>query len=240
MKEVVLLTGASSEIAQAVFQRMKSNYDFVLMARDEARLRSIYGCSGEIPQIIVDLAEPENVEQVLDVYLAEQERKVNHLIYCAATLKIDSIKRINYLVQKEIFDVNLFSAIQIIRSLLKKNNAKSLRSIVLVSALHSIRGAVGNSVYAASKGAMDSLVKSLALELSPHVRINSVLPGAIPTKMVRESFSRAGSLDILDESYPLGLGETQDVAGFINYLISGEAKWLTGQNYVIDGGKSCQ
>ena len=100
-------------------------------------------------------------------------------------------------------------------------------------------GRVGVSAYAASKGAIVSAVKKMALELAKRsVRINAVSPGTVLTPLMQSYLSQISEDDRQKrvEGFPLGLGEPTDVANACIYLLSDAARWVTGQNIVVDGG----
>ena len=96
-------------------------------------------------------------------------------------------------------------------------------------------GEKGNTLYVASKSALDGLVRSLSVELAPSVRINSILPGGINTKMTSTALPEDF---VLLKNYPLGEGKSLDVVNYIEFLLSEKSRWVTGQNVVVDGGKS--
>ena len=85
-------------------------------------------------------------------------------------------------------------------------------NIILISSLSSMFGEKGNSLYVSSKSSLDGLVRSLSLELAPLVRINSVLPGGINTKMTSTALPKDSELF---KNYPLGEGRSLDVVFFI-------------------------
>ncbi|MGB0065618.1 MAG: SDR family oxidoreductase, partial [Terracidiphilus sp.] len=125
------------------------------------------------------------------------------------------------------FEINYFSAAAILRILCKKAiNHGALRSIVFVSNIASRFGMRGFGICAATMGALDSLARSLAVEFAPAVRVNSVLAG----NYLCPAEEQAG--------YLLGPGEPQDIAGICEYLLSDDTRWITGQQFVVDGGKT--
>ena len=75
---------------------------------------------------------------------------------------------------------------------------------------------------------------SLAVELAPAIRVNAILPGIIETQMTREYFTDANFVAF----YPLGFGRPEDVADAVEFLSSDRARWITGQEIVVDGGRS--
>jgi NAD(P)-dependent dehydrogenase (short-subunit alcohol dehydrogenase family) len=113
-----------------------------------------------------------------------------------------------------------------------------LRNIVFVSSTASKFGAKGFSLYCASKGALDSLMRALAVELAPGIRVNSVLPGGVRTEMTESMFNDPQLADRLSVNYPLGLGQPSDIALAIEFLLSDKARWITGQQLVVDGGRT--
>jgi NAD(P)-dependent dehydrogenase (short-subunit alcohol dehydrogenase family) len=112
---------------------------------------------------------------------------------------------------------------------------RGLSAVVNVSSVAGVQPAPGISFYGATKAAVISLTESLAVELAPRVRVNAVAPAIIKTKFAEMLYSH-------DESgvaghYPMRrLGEPQDVAGAVSFLLSDDAAWVTGQTIVIDGG----
>lgn len=168
--------------------------------------------------------------------LKRHDAVVNEYVHFAGLTKLLPLKSFSIQNIDLIFNVNFFSILEIMKALLKKSNAKALKNVILISAMVSERGNVGNSVYAASKGAINSLVYTLARELAPEVRINALLPGAIETPMTKN----------LDPEYvaemfrdtPLGWGQPQAVIDYVEFLLSEKSKWITGQTLFVDGGRS--
>ena len=127
-----------------------------------------------------------------------------------------------------IFNVNILSVLELIRPLVKKENKGSLKHILFISSLASIRGEKGNAVYAASKGALNALAITLAKELAPKVRVNSISPGTVETPMTQTFLaSEAGAAHLA--TYPLGVGHPEDITSLACFLLSEEARWITGQ-----------
>jgi NAD(P)-dependent dehydrogenase (short-subunit alcohol dehydrogenase family) len=116
-------------------------------------------------------------------------------------------------------------------------------SIVGLSSVSGSVGVQGLSLYGASKGAMDSAVRSLAIELhSKGFRVNSVVPSNIRTPMydAMQQINDADSVKKILAKQPLGLGEPGDVAHAVAFLLSDAARFITGTNLVVDGGYLAQ
>lgn len=142
---------------------------------------------------------------------------------------------------ERIFGVNTFSHINLVQQLLEQKKLNKGASIVFTSSMSGVFcGAVGGSLYGATKSALAGYAKALAIELAPRgIRVNTVHPGMINTPLIH---STALSQDVLDEdkkNYLLGrYGEPEEVACSIVYLLSDATKWMTGTQLLIDGGFS--
>ena len=237
-----LITGASSGIGRAIALRLACERNVILHGRDAGRLEATGAQCPEASKRLVwrfDLADPAGVESSLIGLLKANEAVVDTFIHSAGMLTLLPLRSMTSAQMSELMNVNFLSAAQIVGALVKKaNNDKQLRNVVFVSSTASKYGAKAFSIYSASKGALDSMMRSLAVELAPQVRVNSVLPGGIGTRMTDRMLSEAELRERMERDYPLGLGRAEDVAGFVRFLVSDEARWITGQQFVIDGGRT--
>lgn len=237
MKEYLLLTGASSGIGRTCAIKLSENYNLILCARRKEELertRQMCSCPENHLILSLDLSEVADIEDVLKTFLAEHEIVVSRFLHCAGILQLLPAKSFDWEICQKIFNTNLFSAMAVVKVLLKKCNLKALKNIVFISALLSKKGTKGNSFYAASKGGVDSYMRCLAKELAPHIRVNSILPGAIKTA-ITETMTEE-QLEELEKIYPMGFGKTEDIAEMADFLFSDKAKWITGQQISVDGG----
>ena len=81
-------------------------------------------------------------------------------------------------------------------------------------------------------------MRSLAVELAPRVRVNSVLPGGVRTAMTEHMYQDENLIERMAADYPLGLGEVKDIYMAVKFLLSDEARWVTGQQFTVDGGRT--
>lgn len=234
--KTILITGASSGIGRATaIECSKLGAKVVITARNEVRLKeTLDALEGKGHQMICfDL----NDTGKLDEFVA-QLPALQGLVSNAGTNKISPITFIKEDDLKEVYQVNTFSPILLLRMLLKKKKLEKDSSVVFTSSLSGI-GTVGtgNGVYASSKGALSMFVKVAALELAgKKIRVNAVCPGMIQTPMIQEGAVSEQLIKGLAD-YPIGrYGEPNDVAYAIIYLLSGASSWVTGTNMVIDGG----
>ena len=238
--EYVLITGSTSDIGSAICHLISKHSNILIHARDRSKaleLQKKIISKYDIKIWIHDFHNTTGIESSLGEFLESESILISSLIHCSATLKILPIKNFRIDYYEEIFKVNFFSSIEILKVILKKSNLQSMKSVLYISALYSKFGSKGNSIYAASKGAIDSFIKSLAIEVAP-VRVNSILPGAIETQMTKHFFEDPKFVNNFNSRYLLGRGFPEDVAELVDFLISEKAKWITGQSILIDGGAS--
>ena len=112
-----------------------------------------------------------------------------------------------------------------------------------LSSVAGTTGQPGVSAYAASKGAVIALTRSLAVELAPErIRVNCVVPGMVPTPMsdgLLAKLSETQRKDV-ERQHLLGLGSVADVAGPVLFLLTDGARWMTGSVLTVDGGLTAQ
>ena len=238
----VLITGATSELGSSISKILSINHRLILHGSKPDKLNSIITECFEPTKHLIWQFDFNNVDKIfyeLKSFLNRENISIGKLIHCAGVTKILPIKNFELKYSNEIFNINFFSAVEIIRALVKKNvNNCALSDIIFISSLWSKFGDKGNSIYASSKGALDSFVKTLAVELGPTTKVNSILPGAIRTPMAELAFNNPEIMEKVQRDYILGVGNPEDVANLISFLISDEARWMTGQNIILDGGKS--
>lgn len=241
MGKYTLITGATSGIGEALAIELSKSRNLLLIGRNQQKIDAVLQmCSSEKLHkfICCDLnKEKQDIFLLLNEFLQKEGIEVDSFIHSAGVTRILPIRNFSIDIVDEIFNVNFFSAVEILRVLLKKNNHGSLKNVIMISSLWSIRGESGNSVYAASKGAINSLVYSLAKELAPKVNVNAILPGAVRTSMTEKLLDSEVGLKQLKD-YPLGFGTPADVVNVVKFLLSDESAWITGQTINVDGGRT--
>ena len=236
-----LISGATSDIGFAIAKNLASHSNLILHGRNLENLEKIKDLIGSNNRILLwvyDLNDVYSLSKDLIAFMKDNSISIESFIHVAATIKILPLKSFKLEYSSKIFNVNFFSAVEIIRALLVKSNREYFKNIVLISAYFSKFGNKGNTIYSASKGALDSFVKSMAVELAPKVRVNSILPGAIRTKMTNNLFEDHVHMKDFHKKYLLGEGSALDISNMAVFLLSNKASWITGQNIFVDGGAS--
>lgn len=237
-----LITGASSGFGRSIAQKLAPSRRLVIAGRNAEKLEGVRRTC-EAPERhlmwVRDLSQLDGIGEELTSLLITKDIGIDHFIHSAGVLSIQYARALEMSSVTQLFNINLFSAMEIIRPLVQKRvNKGALRSITFISSIATRVGAKGYSVYAASKGAVDALSLSLAVELAPAVRVNAVLPGIIGTEMNKEHFADPEFQRFVLATHPLGFGRPEDVADTVEFLASDHARWITGQEIVVDGGRS--
>jgi NAD(P)-dependent dehydrogenase (short-subunit alcohol dehydrogenase family) len=237
-----LLTGASSTIGATIATRLSKSGPLILSGRNVEKLEEARdGCDGPDRHRIWahDLAEIEDLPAKLEAFMRTEGVLVSAFVHCAGVPALSAARTVTYARLKKIADVNFASAALIAGTLIRKPvNRDALRHIIFISSIFSRMGVKGQTLYCATKAALDGLMRGLAVELAPAVRVNSVLPGAIPSPMGAVALSNENTARLLEKNYPLGLGAPEAVASAVEFLLSANAGWITGQEIVVDGGRT--
>lgn len=237
-----LVTGASSGIGQAVAIKLSERYSVVLGGRDLARLegtKSLCNPNAEVLCWPCDISDLVGLSSTLQGFLEKNSVAIESFVHCAGYSKLVPVKMTTLVDINTTFNTNVHAPFLITQQLINRRvNQGALKNIVLISSNISGRGSKAFSIYGASKHAVDGLMRSLAIELAPKVRVNSVCPGAIKTRMTEVIFANEEVVERMRAKYPLGLGNTLNIADAVDFLLSEKASWITGQCLTVDGGMS--
>lgn len=235
----ILVTGASSGIGRAVaIECSKIGAHVIASARNIERLNETMVMMGNLDRhylIVADLS----LEQDINNLVESIQCKLDGIVHCAGFTIPTTFQFIKKEQLKSIMGVNFEAPTFLTQYLLKKKLFSNPASIVFISSISGIYiSYVANSLYSASKGAINGIVKSMAIELAVKgIRVNCVNPGMIQTNILNSG--EITSEQLLEESkkYPLKrFGKPEDVAHAVIYLLSDASSWVTGTNLLIDGG----
>lgn len=237
----ILITGASSGIGrQCAISCSQMGATVVLVARNEERLiETLEQMVGEEHIYrIFNLEDIDNISVLIEG-IVTNIGKIDGFIHAAGIEKTSPIKLLTPNDYERIFKVNSLSAFEFVHQFSNKKYFNDGGHIVLISSIAAVIGRGGVSAYAASKGAMISAVRSMAIEFAKkRICINCVSPGTVLTPLMQNFLSTLSEKDYQKriDGFLLGLGETEDVANACIYLLSDASRWVTGQNLIVDGG----
>ena len=235
----ILVTGASSGIGKATaIECSKMGATVIINGRNESRLQETYGLlSGEGHRMLVgNLIDGEVLKRLqIEIPL------VDGIVHCAG---ISSHKLFSYLKDEDIeqmFSINFYVPLKISQMLLKAKKVSRGGSIVFITSTSGILSSyIGGSLYSSTKGALNGLLKGMALELAPkHIRVNGVMPSMVDTPIMNGGDITQEQFETDKSLYPLKrYGKPEEVAYAAVYLLSDAAAWITGTNLLMDGGRS--
>lgn len=237
--KTILVTGASSGIGRAVaIECARMGAIVVLTGRDETRLQeTLSRMTGEGHRIVCgDLSMAEGIDAVV-AQVPEMDGMVNaagiSMLKPAIALKEKDLQNV--------FGINCFSPMLLTKALVKQKKLRNGSSLVYISSISGRSNiATALSTYGASKSALSAYVKYAALELSGRqIRCNAILPGRIETGLLQNGTMSEEELQQDIARYPLKrYGQPEEVAQAAIYLLSDAARWVTGTELTIDGGRS--
>ena len=246
--KTAIITGAASGIGRAagvLFAREGASV--VVVDINEAgaaeTLRLTQECGAEALSVKADLSKERDAAHVIEQAMSRFGR-IDILFNNAATNSYTSTLGTDETELDRVFGVNVKSVFFLARACIPHMMRAGAGSIINTSSITGIVGAPGMAAYSASKGAIITLTRTMALELAEAgIRVNCLCPASIDTPMLRESFARtpdaahARAQNV--KRHPLGrLGTPEDVAYFALFLASDESAWVTGGTHLIDGGAS--
>ena len=239
----VLVTGASSGIGRSVaVECHKLGGTIIPVGRNEARLRQTLSLMDR-----TDLPAP-NGDLTDDAYRTELVRGLPPLqgvVLNAGIMRIMTLRNMTDSIIEELFDVNVFSQIKLLRELFQQRKIQRGTSIVFTTSISgSVIGSKGNGLYTATKAALTGMAKSLALDYARKgIRCNCVAPGMVDTSGVTGTYELISEQGVQEDRnrYPLGdYGRPEDVAYAVIYLLSPASRWVTGTVLTLDGGFTAQ
>jgi NAD(P)-dependent dehydrogenase (short-subunit alcohol dehydrogenase family) len=234
-----LVTGASRGIGAAIARALDdSGARVVLVARSEDALSEVAAGLANDPVVVAaDLSADGAPEDVASRALAEAGR-VDVLVNNAALgVRTDSTS-LDASAIDDIHRLNVRNLLLLTMALVPSMIAEGRGSVVSISSISGVRGTPRRSAYAASKGAVDAMTRSLAMEYGPSgIRFNTVAPGAIATAMWERNRTVPGVIEQVEAQTALRRwGTPEDIADVVAFLASDAARYVTAQTIEVDGG----
>jgi NAD(P)-dependent dehydrogenase (short-subunit alcohol dehydrogenase family) len=173
--------------------------------------------------------------------IVESTENIDGIVHAAGIVSLAPVKFYSEELMNEMRSINFDSIVYLVNLIFKKKKINKGSSIVLVSSIAGLFGMKGNGIYAASKGALIAISKVWASEFATSkTRVNCVSPGMVKTEITSKSIEDL-SLEVIqldEKKYPLGYGDPIQVANPIVFLLSEASSWITGQNIILDGGRT--
>jgi 3-oxoacyl-[acyl-carrier protein] reductase len=233
---VHILFGGSGGIGAAAAARLaRQGARLVLAARDAERLAAVAGPLGA-ETMVADATVPSEVDAVF-AHAIDRFGRVDGVAHCVGSILLKPAHRTTDDEWARVLSVNLTSAFHVVRAATRTMQASG-GSIVLVSTAAARTGLANHEAIAAAKAGVEGLARSAAASYAARgIRVNVVAPGLVRTPLSAALTSHEPSLQASLAMHPLKrIGEPDDVAGAIVYLLGPDASWVTGQVLGVDGG----
>ena len=220
----ILIIGGSSEIGKEIANSLDDCKVYIasrtdLLEQKENQTSFIY-------DPIKDEINKEIIPESLDGF-----------VYCPGTVNLRPFSGTKVETFVEDFEINVLGAIRSLKFVLQNLKNSASASIVFFSSVVIKTGMPFHSSIGVSKGAIEGLSKNLAAELAPSIRVNTIAPSIIKTKLTEKFLNSDVKIENSKLRHPLKqIGYPKDIASLVKFLISDESKWITGQAINIDGG----
>jgi len=238
--KLYLVTGASSGLGMAISELLSEfGARVILTARNEMRLNEVRASLSGSNHLVFpkDLMESDYTD--LFDYSCSGGRRIDGVVHCAGIAPVVPLSSLTRARADECMTANFYSFLELMRLYSKKKYRAEKGSVVAVSSISSFYPDKCQTIYAASKAAMNTAVQGLALEfVKNNVRVNAVVPGSMDTEMTRKAIEN-GQIDSMSrkaERQILGLTNPIEVAKVIIFLLSDLSSSITGRTIFADGG----
>ncbi len=237
----IMVTGASSGIGRQICILLSQlGVNVALVARNEAELQKtvLSMDKGNHSCFICDLSDMNKIGGLVKQIVDFDGVKLDGYVHSAGVMPLLPLKNLSYKLMDEVMRVNYYSFIELVKQYSMKSCSNG-GNIVAISSIAASYGAKCQTIYAASKAALDISVASLSKELyRKGIRLNSIRPGLIGTdKVIRDADDTTeGGIKKLSEKQLLGLGKPEDVANVIAFLLSEASSFIVGATIDVSGG----
>ena len=236
--KIILITGANRGIGHNILKKISNNgYTVIGTSRSESGLENISNTlentNGE--GMIMDVTNQESIDQAVS-NIKEKYGVIYGLVNNAGITQDNLLMRMTDKEWSSVIDTNLTSLYRVTKSVVKDMMKARIGRIINIGSIVGLMGNAGQSNYSATKAGLLGFTKSLARELSSrNINVNSVSPGFIETDMTKALSS--DQIEALIKNIPLGrIASPEEVSNVINFLLSDESSYITGENINVNGG----
>jgi 3-oxoacyl-[acyl-carrier protein] reductase len=236
MKKNVLVTGATGGIGRAICNKLKKNYNLIVVSRNKEKLINFMTDNKSIiRRIPCDLKDSNQITKMIEE-IVTTNLNVDILVNNAGVTDDSLFIRMNYEKWQNVIKTNLDSNFLLSSSISKLMIKKKWGRIINITSIVGHTGNLGQANYVASKSGLNGMTKSIAIELAKwNITVNCVSPGFIQTNMT-ENLSEEQKNYIISK-IPLGMiGSPDDVANCVEFLASDDSGYITGETIHVNGG----
>ena len=237
-RSAYIVTGSSNGIGAAVVSALLEDDQLVLgIDREESERKDHPFLKCDLERYAADEAEQAQIHGKLREQL--QGVPLKGIVHSAAEQCVAPVQDLSRVQWLKTLDVNCWSPLVLTRHFSKELRANR-GSVVNIASIHASKTKSDFALYALSKAALDSLTRSLAIELSPEVRVNSVCPGAVDTGMFRAGIADDSKLMAeIASSHLVGrIAQPEEISATVCFLLSEDASFVNGTSVLVDGGAS--
>lgn len=229
MNKNILMVGGNSGIGHACVKALAENNQIHCLTRSGARETLIDN---------VDYIQGDVCDVAMDYSFIPE--KLDALIYCPGTINLKPFANLKLDDFQHDFNINVMGMVNVIKASLPALKNSGNASIVAFSTVAVSQGMSYHASIAAAKGAIEGLIRSLAAEYAAAgIRFNSIAPSLVNTPLASNLTKSESRLAAISKRHPLNrIGEADEIASLVQFLISDDASWMTGQVLHIDGGLS--
>jgi len=242
----VVVTGASSGLGRAIAVELaRHGARVVLVGRNEGRLSETASQLGNADHrvLVLDLARHDAIAAEV-IRLRQDVGPLYGMCHAAGIVETRPLATNTIGVVQAQLNVNLLAGLELARTVCRRDVMMSDGgSLLFVSSVYGRVGMPGQTGYCATKGAIASAVRAMAIELARRrIRVNCISPGLVLTEMTKQSLGVLSPehVEKLKAAHPLGIGEPEDVARAAVFLLAPGTRWITGADLAVDGGFTAQ
>ena len=237
--KVAIVTGGGSGIGRAIAVAFAhEDAKVVISGRDQKKLDATAKEIGEnCLTVSADLSNSADIKKLVHATI-QRFKRIDVLVNNAGVLLPGTAESFTEAEWDQTFNVNVRGVWLLSRAVLQHMRAVGGGSIINIASVLSLTGARNRVAYAASKGAVLQMSRSMALDHAPErIRVNCICPGMVETEMVAPFIQDESARNLRVGMHPLGrLGRPEDVSGAAVLLASDESSWITGAAFPVDGG----
>lgn len=214
----ILLVGASSDICCKLFEKYNKKYEFIRLSSNE-EFSDVSGFNVLDPSTFLDL---DNLYGI---------------VYFPGTIILKPFKRLDLDVFKSDYEINVLGLLNILK--FYESRLSESASLVFISTVAASLGMPFHSSISMCKSSIEALSRTLSAEWAPKIRVNCIAPSLVNTKLANRFFRNEKQIELMNERHPLKrTGNTDDISNAIEFLLSPNSSWITGQVINVDGGMS--